>query len=128
MQKVVIDTNVVVSSNISLGGNPAVIMELFYRNRLQLFYSSGVLAEYKRVLSYPKLKFTPETQIAIINAIVVGGTLITPPISTIPMSDETDRIFYDVAKFSDAILITGNMKHYPNEPFIMTPTEFLTNG
>jgi len=128
MQRVVIDTNVIVSSNISLGGNPSIIMELFYRNKLQLFYSFEILAEYKRVLSYTKLKFTMEIQIAIINAIMAGGTLITPPTSTIPMPDETDRIFYDTARFGNAILITGNMKHYPNEPFIVTPTEFLTNG
>ena len=42
-----------------------------------------------------------------------------------PMPDETDRIFYDTAKASGAILITGNLKHFPSEPFIMKSAEFL---
>jgi hypothetical protein len=41
------------------------------------------------------------------------------------MPDETDRKFYDVAKATDAILITGNTKHYPNEPFVLTPAAFV---
>jgi predicted nucleic acid-binding protein len=34
--------------------------------------------------------------------------------------------FYDVARFSDAFLITGNIRHYPKESTIVTPAEFLT--
>jgi len=45
--------------------------------------------------------------------------------SNIPMPDESDRIFYDTAKQSGSILITGNTKHFPDEPFIMTPAEFM---
>jgi predicted nucleic acid-binding protein len=55
------------------------------------------------------------------------GILIEPPISTIPMPDETDRIFYDTAKASGAFLITGNIRHYPTDPSIITPTDFLEN-
>ena len=39
--------------------------------------------------------------------------------------DESDRIFYATAKGSDSILISGNLKHYPGEPFIMLPADFL---
>ena len=42
-----------------------------------------------------------------------------------PMSDEDDRIFYDIAKASHAILLTGNIKHFPLEPFIVSPADFL---
>jgi len=125
IQKVVIDTNVVVSSNLVSSGNPTEIMRLFYVGVLQLFYTSEILAEYKRVLAYKKLNFTTETQVAIINAIEIGGTQVAPPTSAVPFIDETDRIFYDTAKSNSAILITGNMKHYPVESFIMTPAEFI---
>jgi len=43
----------------------------------------------------------------------------------ISLPDESDRIFYDTACESKAILITGNKKHYPDEEFIMTPADFL---
>jgi hypothetical protein len=45
--------------------------------------------------------------------------------STFSMADETDRIFYDTAKKSNSILVTGNMKHFPIEPFIKNPHDFL---
>ena len=41
------------------------------------------------------------------------------------MTDEDDRAFYDTAKNNDAYLVTGNTRHYPNESFILTPTEFM---
>jgi hypothetical protein len=41
------------------------------------------------------------------------------------MIHEDDRIFYDTAKHSGSILVTGNLKHYPKEAFILAPTEFL---
>jgi predicted nucleic acid-binding protein len=41
------------------------------------------------------------------------------------MTDETDRKFFDVAKACEAVLITGNRKHYPQDPLIITPAEFV---
>jgi len=41
------------------------------------------------------------------------------------LPDESDRIFYDTAKESGSILISGNLKHFPKEPFIMPPVDFL---
>ncbi|MCL2054871.1 MAG: putative toxin-antitoxin system toxin component, PIN family [Oscillospiraceae bacterium] len=122
---VVIDTNVIVSSNISSGGKPAEIMKLFYAGKLQMFYSLEIISEYKRVLTYKKLNIGVETQNDIIKALEIGGILIEPPKSNIPLIDETDRTFYDTAKSSKAFLITGNSRHYPDEPFIMTPAEFM---
>jgi hypothetical protein len=42
------------------------------------------------------------------------------------MADESDRKFFDAAKTCGAVLITGNKKHYPPEPFILSPAEFLS--
>jgi predicted nucleic acid-binding protein len=42
-----------------------------------------------------------------------------------PIPDEEDRKFYNVAKSSGAFLITGNIKHFPSESFIITPADFL---
>jgi predicted nucleic acid-binding protein len=53
------------------------------------------------------------------------GIAIETPKSTIKITDEDDRAFYDTAKQSDSFLVTGNIKHYPYEDFIITPTEFL---
>jgi predicted nucleic acid-binding protein len=78
-------------------------------------------------LAYERLNINKETQDRIINTFQRFGIQIEPPVSTMPMTDETDRIFYDTARASGATLITGNIKHYPAEPFIMTPSHFLEN-
>jgi len=125
MQRIVIDTNVIISSAISTQGNPAKIMDLVLNKKFEVYYSSEIIAEYVRVFAKPRLNFTREIQEFFINGIKRVGILIDPPASTLPMLDESDRVFYDLAKEVGAIVITGNTKHYPDEDFIMTPSEFL---
>ena len=125
MQKIVIDTNVIISSVLSPSGNPAEIMRMLDNGGAQIYYCQNILDEYKKVLSYERLKIDKSTQRDIIAKVKENGVLINPPKSDVPMPDESDRIFYDTAKRAGAVLITGNMKHYPSEPFIMTPTVYL---
>jgi putative PIN family toxin of toxin-antitoxin system len=123
---VVIDTNVVVSAALSPYGNPAIIIDYIANNEVvSLFYSDDILKEYKEVLSRPQLHISDKTQAEIIDRIVEVGILIKPPQSTIPFRDESDRKFYDTAKTSGAILITGNSRHYPVESFILTPSDYV---
>ncbi|MDR2547352.1 MAG: putative toxin-antitoxin system toxin component, PIN family [Lachnospiraceae bacterium] len=125
MKKVVIDTNVLVSSILTFDGNPARVMKQISNKQVTLVYCPEILREYERVLMYDKLNIASQTQLKIINEITKLGVMIEPIPSNIILSDETDCIFYDTAKTCEAILITGNIKHYPNEPFIMTPASFL---
>lgn len=42
------------------------------------------------------------------------------------MPDESDRVFYEVAlSKDDAYLVTGNQKHFPKSPIVVTPAEML---
>ena len=43
----------------------------------------------------------------------------------IPFADEDDRKFYEVAKQVNAKLITGNLKHFPEDPLVTTAADFL---
>jgi hypothetical protein len=43
------------------------------------------------------------------------------------MPDEDDRVFYDVARTDEVILITGNKKHYPTSPQILSPAEYINS-
>ena len=125
MFKVVIDTNIFISSRISSSGNPAKIMTLIADGQIDLYYSPDILDEYQRVLAYPKFDFTVKSQKASIDDIKNIGCLINPVKSDIFLPDESDRIFYDAAKTSESYLITGNIKHFPEEPNILTPTKFI---
>jgi len=122
---VVLDTNVVVSALMSPLGNPAKILTLFSDGEIQFYYSSDIMAEYKDVLPRPELKITPEKIKRFFELLQQAGILIVPSVSTMTLPDESDRVFYDTAKESGATLITGNTKHYPEENFIMTPSQFL---
>ena len=125
MFKVVIDTNVFISAIISASGNPAKIMDLIADGQIILFYSSDILDEYKRVLAYKKFNFSIEIQELAIEDIESVGDLIEPVASKIPLPDESDRVFYDTANAANAYLITGNLKHYPEESHILTPAQFV---
>jgi putative PIN family toxin of toxin-antitoxin system len=126
MSKIVLDTNIIISALLSPDGNPAKILSLIsVSDDIQLFYSVEILSEYRRVLSYPRLNISEEKKLRAVWLIETFGTLIKPPTSTMLLPDESDRIFYDTAHESGAILVTGNTKHYPVEAFIMTPSDFL---
>ena len=38
---------------------------------------------------------------------------------------QADKKFFEVAKFCGAILITGNLKHFPEDPQVMSVAAFL---
>ena len=123
--QVVIDTNIVISAARVSQGNPAKIIRLIRDNEdITLYYNAVIFAEYKKVLAYERLKFSLEVQETILNTIQTVGTIFDPTKSDIALPDESDRIFYDTAKGSNSYLITGNTKHYPDEPFILTPAQF----
>ena len=125
MQTLVIDTNVIISAAISDKGNPAKVIKMVSDGKLQLCYNARILSEYADVLSRQKFRFSLEKQMALIKKIVEIGIIVDPAPSDMLLPDESDRIFYDTAKTSGAVLITGNIKHYPTESFIMTPADYL---
>jgi putative PIN family toxin of toxin-antitoxin system len=122
---VVLDTNILVSALLSPFGNPAKIYRMFISEALTLVYSVDIFREYQDVLGRPHLKIPPQEVELVLTAISQHGELVKPKPSTQTMKDEDDRIFYDTAKIAEAYLITGNIKHYPSEPFILTPVAFL---
>ena len=42
------------------------------------------------------------------------------------MPDEDDRVFYEVClRKEDSFLVTGNLKHFPKEPQVITAAEMM---
>ncbi len=88
-----------------------------------------IVSEYVEVLSRSKFHLS----ISIVNKIVQG--IVKYAISVdeehidIELPDEKDRVFYEVTMKSneerDSMLVTGNIKHFPKESFIVTPKELL---
>lgn len=120
------DTNVIVSAVLTPTGKAAEVLDFIINDdEVLLFYSPGILAEYEQVLSYSRLSIDQDQSARVVRQVRSIGCMIDPIISEGFMSDESDRIFNDTARMSNAILVTGNVKHFPDEACIMTPAAFL---
>ena len=53
-----------------------------------------------------------------------GLQIVAHPLTDIAFNDESDRNFLEVAKTAEAVLITGNLKHFPEDPIIMNVSDF----
>jgi putative PIN family toxin of toxin-antitoxin system len=124
--QVVLDTNIIISAAISDKGNPFAIINLVSEGKLTMYFNAAILDEYADVLSRDKFNLSVTKQKAVIDKIKEIGPMIEPNVSTIPLPDESDRKFYDAAKAANAYLITGNAKHYHEEPHILSPAQFAS--
>jgi putative PIN family toxin of toxin-antitoxin system len=124
-ERVVLDTNVLVSGLWQPLGNPAKILRLVLNDQLTPCLSGQILTEYREVLARPRLKFSGTLTNALLSDLKSRALLVAVPASNVPFADEDDRPFYDTARYCKATLITGNARHYPKESFILSPAEFL---
>lgn len=123
---IVLDTNILVSAVWSPGRNATDILCAAFAGRFNICYDHRIIDEYIRVLHYPKLKFEEWEINSILEPLIKNGiSVIAPPITDITFDrDEDDKKFYEVAKYCNAVLITGNLRHFPDEPDIMSPADF----
>lgn len=131
---VVIDTNIIVSAFISFQKNyqhspSAIILNNIYKGKINPVYSDAILGEYEEVLSRPKLKVSRSEIDTLLEVFKSLGYKSNPPKAEIYLVDIDDLPFYEA--FLDvgaggAYLITGNLKHFPAEPFIINPRDALT--
>jgi predicted nucleic acid-binding protein len=63
----------------------------------------------------------------VIKAIITDGLNIDrTPTADIEFPDPKDIVFYEVAlSVEDSYLITGNIRHFPVKPFVVTPAEMV---
>ena len=125
MLKIVIDTNILVSALMKPDSKPARVFDTVPDKLVRLYYSEGIMHEYRDVLTREKFHFDKVKYTTVFNRVKKFGVLLTLTPYTHLLPDETDRVFYDTAVAAGAYLVTGNMKHYPNEPFILTPADFV---
>ena len=125
----VIDTNVIVSALISrsLESNPARIFRAIVQEQIIPLYNDEILDEYRDVLSRPKFHLTTLQIETVLKAIITDGlSLDRTPVEGADFPDPKDIVFYEVAlSKDDSYLVTGNAKHFPIKPFIVTPAEMV---
>lgn len=126
----VVDTNVLVSALISQNPfSPTVrIFQALTNGRFIPLYHEKIIAEYTEVMHRPKFGIDDKVILDLLDYIYTNGINVTPEPTDAWMIDPKDIVFYEVAfakQDEGAWLVTGNMKHYPVEKFIVTPKEFM---
>jgi putative PIN family toxin of toxin-antitoxin system len=127
MRKVVIDTNVIVSALLNPGGTPAGILALFINDKIEAYYDARILHEYGEVLSRSKFPFERADVDSLIDTFKNKGVPVAAEHTEGAFTDEADRKFFEVAKTAEAVLLTGNSRHFPDDPCVISPADFLRN-
>ena len=125
----VIDTNVLVSALYTSNPQSAtrLVITALGEHKYVPLYNDAILKEYREVLCRPKFSFAPDMVDALLRLICENGQNVDRVSYAEKMKDETDRKFFEVAlakQGEDAKLVTGNQKHFPVKPFVVTPAEF----
>jgi putative PIN family toxin of toxin-antitoxin system len=124
----VIDTNVIISALLSRHQDSATVkvLDYLYDRTIVPVYNDEILEEYASVLRRPKFNFPERTVNATLEAIRDGGARSDRLSSDEELPDPKDIVFYEVAlSMEGSYLVTGNIKHFPKRPFVVTPAEML---
>ena len=124
----VLDTNVIVSALLSRSADSTIskLIDHMIDGHLIPMYSQEIIDEYIEVLSRDKFHFQPDARDRLIARIMSKGMDSDRVPYEEKMPDENDRVFYEVAlSKEDAYLVTGNQKHFPLTPIVVTPAEML---
>ena len=124
----VIDTNVLVSALLThnLGVATAKVLDSIAKGDITCVYNEDILMEYREVLHRPQFKF-PDRKVNSLLAFITQKGIHS---DRIPfdgdMPDEKDRPFYEVSlSVEDSFLVTGNLKHFPVTPKVVTPSQII---
>ncbi len=136
MHDVIVDTNVLIRAFIRRESSDGKLLQMIIEDRLQFWFSLGLLRELHRVLSYPRLVrygAREETIGAFIQTLAAHGISIVPDNTTV-FRDADDNEIIGVAMAvaenepvalisadKDILVLTGSVERVS----IMTPQKFL---
>ena len=128
--KAVIDTNVVVSALINRGKRSPVtdVMTMLSDGTLQPIASDDIFKEYESVLTRPRFDFSPERIKTVLDFFRQNAIIADTWDTGVELPDPSDLPFFEayIAEQSpETFLVTGNKKHYPDWPYIVTPREIV---
>ena len=124
----VIDTNVIVSALLSHYDDAATVQILrkVIVGDIVPVFNDEILKEYSEVLHREKFGFSESVIYSTLRAFTDFGVTMERSSSGVQLPDPKDLVFYEVAMSSkDSYLVTGNIKHFPKQPLIVTPSEMM---
>jgi putative PIN family toxin of toxin-antitoxin system len=135
MQKIVIDTNVIVSSLIQRSYPFKIVYELLLDNKFDICVSEELMSEYYEVLNRPKFSRFPDflSKAKILLAEIESKSLkFEPKLKLNLISDIDDNMILELAvECSANFIITGNSNDFTFSEYkqtkILSPKEYWEN-
>lgn len=125
----VIDTNVIVSAMLKKNTPPDQVLRKVFAGSIVPLLNQEILDEYWQVLSRDKFGFSDKAVKIMITGIIKGAVFLNAAPLEEVLPDTKDTVFYELVmegrKFSNAYLITGNLKHFPQRSYIVDPREMI---
>ena len=125
----VIDTNVIVSALISKNpeSSPLLVLAHVYSGTITPVFNAEIIQEYRDVLSRKKFHLNPlDIEDALLVIQDYGLNVERTEVKDEVFSDPNDIVFYEVKMSKEeTYLVTGNIKHFPKKPFVVTPREMV---
>lgn len=126
----VIDTNVLVSAMLKFSSVPGRIVNEALGGDIVPLLCDEIIEEYREVLTRTKFKFDLSKVEILISGIIDRGIFIVAKPINETIQDPEDIVFYEVVMeskkdYEKSYLVTGNIKHFPVKPYIVTPREML---
>lgn len=124
----VLDTNVLVSAMLTRHKNSATkrIINAVSDLSLTPLYHEDIIKEYRIVLERVKFGFDSTDVENMLNVITTFGIRVDRTPTNEVFVDEDDTMFYEVALSKEsAYVVTGNIKHFPKKPIVVTPAEMI---
>ncbi len=124
----VIDTNIIVSSFITRNHSSSTrrVINSMLSGKIKPLYNDEILDEYFDVLNRSKFHLSEIRIIELLNFFKENGINTSRFPFDGDMPDEDDRVFYEVSlSEEDSFLVTGNLKHFPKTPKVITAAQMM---
>jgi uncharacterized protein len=127
--RLVIDTNVVVSSALKPEGLQRTVVLLAMTKPVHWYVSDAIVSEYTLVLARPEFKIRKSLRQQLLQLIKNPTRVVIPSRLSQVTTDPADNIFIECADAARAdYLVTGNWRHFPRfwkNTKVITSREFL---
>ena len=125
----VIDTNVLISALLKKTSIPGRVLDYVFSEIITPVLNKELLDEYREVMSRNKFGFN-KSEIDFVLSVLESKSLFFDRTKTFEeFIDQDDIVFYEIVLSArskmNTYLVTGNLKHFPNKPFIVAPKEMV---
>ena len=125
----VIDTNVIVSAMLNPDSIPGMILKYALAGIIIPLINNEILNEYCDVINRDKFDFNKNDINDVLSSIKQNAITLEKTATEEEFVDKKDIVFHEIVltaqSKTESYLVTGNIKHFPNKPFVVTPKEMV---